>query len=72
MTKVIHICDQCKKEVDWVYEMPRLVLEGLKINLYPARIELCENCAKERLAIYNCENQVSTGDDDYGRLQKLN
>lgn len=53
MTKVIHICDQCKKEVDWVYEMPRLVLEGLKISLYPTRMELCENCAKERLKIYN-------------------
>lgn len=51
MKKVIYVCDRCKKEVDWVYEMPRLIVEGLNIGVYNGRTELCEKCARGLIAI---------------------
>lgn len=46
MTKVIHTCDRCKKEVDWVYEFPKLLVQGNAINVYEGKAELCKECAQ--------------------------
>lgn len=47
MTKVIYICDRCKKEVDWIYNFPnQILLEGKTINVYEGEVELCEKCAQ--------------------------
>jgi hypothetical protein len=51
MKKTICICDRCKKEVDWLYKMPRLRVEGLNINIYDGEVELCEKCARNLIAI---------------------
>lgn len=51
MKKTIYICDRCKKEVDWVYQVPRLRVEGLNINIYDGKVELCEKCARNLIAI---------------------
>lgn len=54
MTKHIHICDRCGKEVLCIYSMPRLILEGLKINLYNDKDnELCPNCAEYVISEYH-------------------
>ncbi len=53
MRKHIYICDSCRNETDWLYEMPHLILEGLQISIYNSKKELCKECAKERLEIYN-------------------
>lgn len=45
MTETIKICDSCGKRVDWLYEIPRLVVEGNVINEYPGRTEICKQCA---------------------------
>lgn len=51
MKKMIYICDRCKEEVKWVYQMPLLKIEGLNINIYDGRVELCEKCARQLIAI---------------------
>ena len=51
MKKTICICDRCKKEVDWVYTVPRLIVEGLNINIYEGKVELCEKCARNLIAL---------------------
>lgn len=53
MTKTIYVCDKCKKEVSHVYDMPRLLCEGLLINIYPSKVELCEECAKQACDNFN-------------------
>lgn len=53
MTKTLRICDRCKKEVSHLYDMPRLICEGLSINVYPSKVELCEVCAKQACAEFN-------------------
>lgn len=53
MTKTIQICDRCKKEVSHLFDMPRLLCEGLLINAYPSKVELCEVCAKQACAEFN-------------------
>ena len=53
MKKTIYICDRCGKEVSWVYSMPKMMLEGLKINLYnDPDNELCKDCAKYAIDTY--------------------
>jgi hypothetical protein len=51
MKKMIYICDRCKEEVNWVYQMPLLKIEGLNINVYDGKTELCEKCARQLIAI---------------------
>ena len=51
MRKVVYICDRCKKEVNWVYQVPRLKIEGLVITAYEGKVELCEKCARGLIAI---------------------
>lgn len=51
MRKTICICDRCRKEVDWLYKVPRLVVECLNINIYKSEVELCDKCARELIAI---------------------
>ena len=51
MKKTICICDRCKKEVDWLYQVPRLIVEDLNISIYDGKVELCEKCARNLIAI---------------------
>lgn len=46
MTKVIYVCDRCKKEVEWVYDFPKILVQGKAINVYEGEVELCEDCAQ--------------------------
>lgn len=63
MTKTIHICDRCKKEVSHLYEMPRLLCEGLLINVYPSKVELCEKCAKQACCEFNIFSKGGENND---------
>lgn len=47
MTKTIQICDICKKDVNWLYEIPRLNMEGYQIAFEKGKRELCKDCAKK-------------------------
>lgn len=46
MRETIMICDSCGKRVKWLYEIPRLIVEGNVINEYPGRKEICRECAR--------------------------
>lgn len=46
MTETIKICDSCGKRVNWLYDIPRLIVEGNVINEYPSKMEICKECAK--------------------------
>lgn len=37
MTETIKICDSCGKRVNWLYDIPRLIVEGYNINEYPSK-----------------------------------
>ena len=52
MRKVTLICDACHKEVKWLYDMPRMMVEGLTINFYPSRTQACETCARAAISYY--------------------
>lgn len=52
MEKVIRICDVCHKEVDWLYDMPRIEVEGLTINFYQSKTQACETCARASISYY--------------------
>lgn len=48
-----YICDRCGKEVKWLYSMPKMMLEGLKISLYnDPKSELCKDCAEYVISEY--------------------
>ena len=47
------ICDSCGKECKWLYTMPRLVVEGNNITFYNGKKELCEECARKCVKLYN-------------------
>ena len=50
MTKTIKICDVCKKEVDWLYEIPRINIQGLTVVIEQGHeTELCEDCMRDWL-----------------------
>ena len=51
MTKVIKICDRCKKEADWLYTLLRIVIAGLTVETYKGETELCEKCARNCIEI---------------------
>lgn len=53
MTKWIHICDKCKKEVDWLYEIPFYHIDGKVINAKVSNQELCKKCAQELVDTIN-------------------
>ena len=44
MTKTIYVCDKCKKEVDWLYKVPWVRVDGLSVEVDPGCIELCRDC----------------------------
>lgn len=47
MTKTIKICDICKKEVNWLYKIPWIYIEGYNIAFRDENKELCEDCANK-------------------------
>lgn len=53
MTKTIKICDRCGKEVNQLYNMPRLIVEGSVVNLYSHKCEMCKKCAEEVCKRFN-------------------
>lgn len=52
MRKEILICDVCHKEVKWLYDMPRIEVEGLTINFYKSKTQACETCARAAISYY--------------------
>lgn len=57
MTKTVHICDECGKQVDWVYKVPKLVVKGLSLEIAGTvkEAELCEDCMRARVRIFTRE-----------------
>ena len=53
MTRTLKICDACKREVGWLYDMPRLIVDGNNINFYNSERELCNECARKAIRAYN-------------------
>lgn len=53
MTKTVYICDSCKREVGWLYKMPRMIVEGNAVNFYNPERELCNECARKAIRSYN-------------------
>ena len=48
MTKTIKICDVCKEEVNWLYNVPSINIEGYTLTVGEGnKIELCEKCTRE-------------------------
>jgi len=47
------ICDRCKQKTEWLYEIPRPIVEGLKLNWYPSNYELCETCTRNLCSVIN-------------------
>ena len=60
MTETIRICDLCGKRVDWLYDTPRLIVEGLCINVYPSEREICKECAKILCDRFNSFRLIET------------
>jgi len=52
MTKEVYICDQCKKEADWLYTLPDLVKKGLTVAVEEGTTEVCEKCLDIDLDFY--------------------
>lgn len=53
MKETVMTCDKCHKRVPWLYDIPRLVLEGSVINEYPTQYELCKECALKLIDMFN-------------------
>lgn len=52
MTKTLKICDKCNKEVDWLYHVPRIWIEGYDLKIREGnRTELCEDCMRNLIDI---------------------
>lgn len=48
MTKTIRICDKCNKEVEWLYKVPDISIEGLNLKVSEGnKTELCKGCMCE-------------------------
>lgn len=49
MKKVIKVCDRCKKNVNWLYDIPIYYIIGYKYEIRNPNehYELCEDCTKE-------------------------
>lgn len=64
MTIIKRICDSCGKEVDWLYEMPYLCMQGKTITAYERHWnrELCEDCASDVIKIYKEWKKVKKSD----------
>ena len=52
MTKTVYICDQCKKEAEWLYTLPDLVKKGLTVAVEEGTTEVCEKCLDIDLDFY--------------------
>lgn len=64
MTIVKKICDCCHMETDWLFEKPRIVIEGYTVNLWNGETELCRKCMEYAALMFNeygeetnCENE---------------
>lgn len=44
MTTIIKVCDKCKQEVDWLYVVPWVHIDGLVVKVDEGKIELCREC----------------------------
>ena len=53
MRETTLICDRRKQKTNCLYEIPRPIVEGNNINLYPSRYELCEKCARTLCSMIN-------------------
>ena len=53
MTRIIKTCDKCKKETDWLYDIPRYLVEGKNLNVTGIEQELCKECAQKLVKTIN-------------------
>lgn len=54
MTKTIKICDKCNKEVEWLYPVPQIWIEGLNLTIKEGhKAELCKDCMHNLIDIIN-------------------
>ena len=53
MRETTLICDRCKQKAKWLYEIPRPIVEGLNLNWYPSKYELCEECTRNLCSVIN-------------------
>ena len=53
MRETICICDKCGHKVNWLYDLPRLIVEGNVINEYPGHTEVCRECAEKLCRAFN-------------------
>ena len=54
MTKTIKICDKCNKEVEWLYLVPQIWIEGYNLMIREGhKAELCEVCMHNLIDIIN-------------------
>jgi hypothetical protein len=52
VTKTIKICDKCKKEVQWLYHVPRIRIVGYTLEIREGdKAELCKNCMNNLINI---------------------
>jgi hypothetical protein len=52
MTKTIKICDKCNKEVEWLYPVPTIWIEGLNLTIKEGhKVELCKDCMRDLINI---------------------
>lgn len=56
MTITKKICDSCGAEVEWLYTMPTIRIEGLNLTMDTENgRELCRECAKKLIKKYDTE-----------------
>ena len=53
MTETIKKCDCCGEKVNWLYTPPRMIVEGLNLNEYNGKNELCEKCMRSLCQMWN-------------------
>lgn len=52
MTKTIKICDKCNKEVEWLYPVPTIWIEGYNLTIREGhKAELCKGCMHDLINI---------------------
>lgn len=53
MRETICTCDKCGRRVNWLYDLPRLIVEGNVITVYSGHLEVCKDCAEKLCNIVN-------------------
>ena len=65
MRIITKICDRCKRETSWLYQMPAFGITGLNIKFdtrESAQRELCKKCAQEAIEKYRAACRAEGGE----------